>query len=204
MPDLLPGALRSPTREARVGRAGKAFLSGLALALAGCATWNPPPPRAAERAAAAHVYSGSLRVSVRGPDVRGRSSLLVAFRRPGSVRLEIPGSAGARLIAVVRDARLTAVFPRHRAVLEGTATAADFDALLGVALDPEELMDMLVGVGPPRMKSFRVGWGERLPALLLLAALLFIGFWPRALSTPLNSTLTAMFPPATTLEVSGR
>jgi hypothetical protein len=67
------------------------------------------------------------------------------------------------LIAVVRNDRLTAVFPGHRAVLEGTATAADFDALLGVALAPEELMDMLVGVGPPRLKSFRVGWGARLP-----------------------------------------
>jgi outer membrane lipoprotein-sorting protein len=133
------------------------------LALTGCATWNPPPPQAAERAASADVYSGSLRVSVKGPEVRGRSRILVAFRRPSAVRLEIPGSAGARLIAVVREDRLTAVFPRHRAVFEGSATAADFDALLGVALAPEELMDVLVGVSPPRLRSYRAGWGEQLP-----------------------------------------
>ena len=124
--------------------------SPLLVALAGCATWNPPPPRAAEQAAAACVYSGSLRVSVKGEDIRGRSRVLIAFRRPDGVRLEIPGSAGARLVAVVRGGRMTAVLPAHRAVLEGTATAADFDALLGIALAPEELMDVLVGVAPPR------------------------------------------------------
>jgi hypothetical protein len=100
---------------------------------------------------------------VKGEDVRGRTAVLVAFRRPGAVRLEIPGSAGARLVAVVRGGRLTATFPAHRAVFEGAANAADFDALLGVALAPEELMDILVGVAPPRLRSYRAGWGERLP-----------------------------------------
>ena len=89
--------------------------------------------------------------------------MLIAFRRPGGVRLEIPGSAGARLVAVVRGDRMTAVFPAHRAVLEGTSTAADFDALLGIALTPDELMDVLVGVAPPRLRSYRAGWGEQLP-----------------------------------------
>ena len=151
------------SRPRRVPRKPRALVVGLTLAVASCATWNPPPPRAAEKAAAAGIYSGSLRVSVKGAGVRGRSPIIVAFRRPGFVRLEIPGSAGARLVAVVRGDRLTAVFPRHRAVLEGTATAADFDALLGVALAPVELMDLLVGVSPPRLRSFRAGWGERLP-----------------------------------------
>jgi hypothetical protein len=118
---------------------------------------------AAERAAAAERYSGSLRVSVKGKEVRGRSRVLVGFRRPSFVRLEIPGSAGARLVAVVRGDRLMAVFPSERAVFESTATAADFDALLGVALAPEELMDILVGVKPSRLRSYRAGWGERLP-----------------------------------------
>jgi hypothetical protein len=144
-------------------RTRRAFLAGLLFASAGCATWNPPPPNAAETAAAAGVYSGSLRVSVKGEDVRGRSRVLVAFRRPSAVRLEIPGSAGARLVAVVRGEHLTAVFPAHRAVFEGAATPAGFDALLGVALAPDELMDVLVGVSPPRLRSYRAGWGERLP-----------------------------------------
>ena len=32
-------------------------------------------------------------------------------------------------------------------------------------------------------------WSERLPALILLAALLFVGFWPRSLSDPIDRTL---------------
>jgi hypothetical protein len=141
----------------------RVLLAAVLIGLAGCATWNPPPPRAAAQAAAASVYSGSLRVSVKGEDIRGRSRVLIAFRRPDGVRLEIPGSAGARLVAVVRDGRMTAVLPARRAVLEGTATAADFDALLGIALAPEELMDLLVGVAPPRLRSYRAGWGPQLP-----------------------------------------
>jgi hypothetical protein len=144
-------------------RTPRVVLAGLLLASTGCATWSPPPPRAAETAAAAGVYSGDLRVSVKGEAVRGRSRVLVAFRRPSAVRLEIPGSAGARLLAVVRDEHLTAVFPAHRAVFEGAATPAGLDALLGVALAPNELMDILVGVTPPRLRSYRASWGERLP-----------------------------------------
>ena len=33
-------------------------------------------------------------------------------------------------------------------------------------------------------------WKERFPALILLAALLFIGFWPKSLTTPINAALT--------------
>ncbi|HVU24009.1 MAG TPA: NADH-quinone oxidoreductase subunit M [Opitutus sp.] len=34
-------------------------------------------------------------------------------------------------------------------------------------------------------------WAEKIPALVLLAALLFLGFWPRAISTPINAALAA-------------
>ena len=30
-------------------------------------------------------------------------------------------------------------------------------------------------------------------ALVLLAALLFVGFWPKSLTTPLNATLNAVY-----------
>ncbi len=39
-------------------------------------------------------------------------------------------------------------------------------------------------------------WAEKIPALLLLAALLFIGFWPRAISGPLNAAVTTLYPAA--------
>lgn len=37
-------------------------------------------------------------------------------------------------------------------------------------------------------------WSERVPALLLLGLLLFIGFWPRSVSAPLHSALGSLAP----------
>jgi hypothetical protein len=133
------------------------------IATVACASFGPPPPQAAERAAAAFVYSGSLRVSLRGPELRGRSAVLIAFRRPDAVRLEIPGPSGARLVAVARDGRLTAVLPRERAVFEAAASAETIEALLGIALGPEELMDLLVGRPPSRVRQFSTRWDTSVP-----------------------------------------
>jgi NADH-quinone oxidoreductase subunit M len=33
-------------------------------------------------------------------------------------------------------------------------------------------------------------WSERLPALILLVALLFVGLWPKSMSDPINASLT--------------
>jgi hypothetical protein len=104
-----------------------------------------------------------LRVSVRGQDLRGRSHALVAFRRPDAVRIEIPGPSGARLVAVARAGRLTAVLPADKARLESAAGPADFEALLGVALSPAELMDLLLGVAPQAARRYEADWGETLP-----------------------------------------
>ena len=43
-----------------------------------------------------------------------------------------------------------------------------------------------------------LSWSEKLPALVLLVALLFLGFWPKSLATPLNSALQAIYPAALT------
>jgi NADH-quinone oxidoreductase subunit M len=37
-------------------------------------------------------------------------------------------------------------------------------------------------------------WSERVPALVLLIALVALGVWPRAITVPLNSTLEAIYP----------
>lgn len=37
-------------------------------------------------------------------------------------------------------------------------------------------------------------WSEKIPALILLVTLLFIGFWPKSLSTPLNAALHSAWP----------
>ena len=130
----------------------------------GCAGVVPPPPDVAERARAAASYNASLRVSLRGKDVRGATRALVAFRRPDALRLEIPGPAGARLVAVASEGTLTAVFPGERAVLRSAATAEGMEALTGLELSPRELIDLLVGVPPPRLRAFRVRWGGALPS----------------------------------------
>ena len=39
-------------------------------------------------------------------------------------------------------------------------------------------------------------WGEKLPALILLAALLFIGFWPKSISEPVDGALSRDWPAA--------
>jgi len=39
-----------------------------------------------------------------------------------------------------------------------------------------------------------ITWGERLPALVLIAALLFVGVWPRSISTGIDQALAARAP----------
>jgi NADH-quinone oxidoreductase subunit M len=48
-------------------------------------------------------------------------------------------------------------------------------------------MNEVVAKHPP----LDLRWSEKAPALLLLAALLFVGFWPKSLSVPINSALPA-------------
>ncbi|MBL9200092.1 MAG: NADH-quinone oxidoreductase subunit M [Opitutaceae bacterium] len=52
-----------------------------------------------------------------------------------------------------------------------------------------EAMAVVAAKHPPA----DLGWAERIPALVLLTALLFIGLWPKSISTPINGALT---PPA--------
>jgi hypothetical protein len=108
-------------------------------------------------------YSARLGVALRGPELRARTPVLLAFRRPDALRIEIPGPTGARVIAVARGDRLWAVFPAERAVYEGAARAEDLESLLGVALAPAEVMDLLTGVPSPRVRSYRARWGAALP-----------------------------------------
>jgi hypothetical protein len=151
-----------PAASGRVRAALAALL--LALVAAGCASGGlPPPPDAAARAAATTSYSGRLKVSLRAPDFRARSPVLVAFARPDALRIEVPGPAGARLIAVARDGRLSAVFPGERAFFIGAATPAELEALLGVPLAPAEVIDLLLGVPSPRLRRYESRWGPDLP-----------------------------------------
>jgi outer membrane lipoprotein-sorting protein len=135
-----------------------------ALTLGACASAPlAPPADVALRAAAARTYSGRLRVTLKGPELRGRTAAILGFRRPDALRIEIPGPTGARLVAVAQGEALTAVFPAERAVFRGEATAEGLLDLLGVALSPAEVMDLLVGAPSPRVRDYRARWGPSLP-----------------------------------------
>ncbi len=45
-----------------------------------------------------------------------------------------------------------------------------------------------------------IQWRERVPALVLLAMLILIGFWPRSVSDPLNGSLSGVYPVETQTE----
>jgi len=122
-----------------------------------------PPAAVVEQARVVPSYSARLGVSLRGPELRARTRVLLAFRRPDALRIELPGPTGARLIAVARGERLWAVFPAERAVYRGAARAEDLASLLGVALTPSEVMDLLTGVPSARLRSYRARWGAALP-----------------------------------------
>jgi NADH-quinone oxidoreductase subunit M len=52
---------------------------------------------------------------------------------------------------------------------------------------PTDALQQVMAKHPPQ----DLGWVERLPALILLAALVFFGFYPRSLAEPVNQALTA-------------
>jgi NADH-quinone oxidoreductase subunit M len=57
---------------------------------------------------------------------------------------------------------------------------------------PSEALQRVTAAHPPA----DLDWHERLPALILLVALLFFGFYPKALSQPVDQALTATTAPA--------
>jgi hypothetical protein len=148
----------TPSRASRRG--------GILVALVAASCARPavsPPPDVLERARASVTYSGRLRVSLDGPELKARSAVLVGFRRPDALRIEVPGPAGARLIAIAHAGTLLAIFPAERAFLDGEATPQGLGRLLGVSLAPSEVMDLLVGTQPPAVRAYRVRWGTSLP-----------------------------------------
>jgi hypothetical protein len=153
-----------PRSSARSPSGPSLFLLAATLGAGGCAASLAVPPVAVvERARAVATYSARLGVTLSGPELRARTPALLAFRRPDALRIEIPGPAGARVIAVAAGDRLWAVFPSERALYSGTAQPADLESLLGVSLAPPEIMDLLIGVGSPRLRSYRARWGPAFP-----------------------------------------
>jgi len=62
---------------------------------------------------------------------------------------------------------------------------------------PSEALQRVTAAHPP----VDLDWIERLPALILLAALLFFGFYPKAISVPVDQALTSTAVPAVAVPV---
>lgn len=144
-------------------RGARTCALALALLLAGCASLRPPAPHVVRAARELPSYSASLRVSLSGAGLRGRVRVLLAFARPDRLRVEVPGPGGLRLLAVARDGTLWAVFPGEAAWFSGPAEAEQMEALLGLALTPGEVMDVLVGQASPRLRAYQARWDGVLP-----------------------------------------
>ncbi len=143
-----------------------ALLAPLALvplAAHGCAHARQPAPAVAQAASALGSYSATLRVDLRGADLRGRGRVLLAFARPDRLRVEVPGPGGLRVLAVARGGTLWAVFPGEAAWFEGPAESEVMRDLLGLALSPAELMDLLLGRAGASLTDYEARWDARLP-----------------------------------------
>jgi len=63
---------------------------------------------------------------------------------------------------------------------------------------PTESLAKVIADHPP----VDLRWGEKIPAIILLAALLFIGFWPKSITEPVNDALHPAWPAAGALPAS--
>jgi hypothetical protein len=149
------------------GGALPAFLAAAIIAccgsMVGCVSAGLAPIETRTALARAEGLTGRMRVTIRGPERRGRATVLFGFKRPDALRIEIPGTTGPRLTVVTRASRLCAVFQAERAVYRDVVSTASIDAALGVALTPEETMDLIVGAPLPRLPQTRVRWGRHFP-----------------------------------------
>ncbi len=150
-------------RARLVPRGARPYALVLALLAGACAHVRPPAAHVAQAARELSSYSASLRVSLSGGGLRGRGRVLLACARPDKLRLEVPGPGGVRLLAVARGGTLWAVFPGEAAWFSGPAEAEQMEALLGLALTPAEVMDVLVGQAPPRLRAYAARWRGALP-----------------------------------------
>lgn len=97
-------------------------------------------------------FSAEVALSGRAGRERMRGRVLAGFRRPAQMRLEGVAPFGAPgFIMVASGGAATLLLPRDNAALTDTAPDAILEALTGLALSPEELLNALAGC---------VGWNQ--------------------------------------------
>jgi hypothetical protein len=100
--------------------------------------------------------------SVGGRKVRGR--VIVGFERPGRIRLEGVAPIGPPAFILVADrGEATLLMPRASEVLTRQPPARVLEALVGVSLDPDQLLAILSGcvtpgAAPSSGRQYAGGW----------------------------------------------
>ncbi len=93
-------------------------------------------------------YQGFVRIRGRGPEGGFSGRLVVIFERPSSLRIELLGAFGAtRWAAVATESGIRVVFPGPRQYVEERDVADVVGRLLGVRLEPNEVMALMSGSG---------------------------------------------------------
>ena len=152
------------TRRHRTRRGGAVGALGLALVLAGCAAKPLPPPAptvALGDAAAREVvrrwatewqtFTGvkaSVDLTVRSPKGEDRASALLLVS-PTALRLEVATPFGfPALVATAAPDRIVVFHPLERRALTATPSPEAVQRWLGVPIDPQALIGLLVGHVP--------------------------------------------------------
>lgn len=115
------------------------------------------------RAEAVTSLKALARVSVSLPEEKFTLTEAVVLRKPASLRLESIGPMGQAMGLVVSDGvKLEAFSPKEKRIYVGRATTANVSRFLPVAVNPEELVALLLG--EPLLVARagrRVDWLER-------------------------------------------
>jgi len=99
--------------------------------------------------------SASGQITLRGPDGRFGTKVVLGVARPDSLRIEIPDGGGLRFLLVCRNGTLRADLPRDGVVFEGPANREVMHRLFGIDLEPEALVRAILGASPD---GFSVRW----------------------------------------------
>lgn len=128
--------------------------------VAGCATARVTPeagPRPTieeldrlltETDEALHTFRGQARLRVESGSDKLKSSQMISVRAPSAVRIDIMNPFGVSYSLASEGDRLTAVDQGESTWYRGRSDAATLAALVGVAVDPRDLVDLLRGLSP--------------------------------------------------------
>jgi hypothetical protein len=104
----------------------------------------------------------------RGPEGGFDARLVMIFERPNRLRVELMGAfGGTRWSAVASGGKILVYFPGEKQYLEEPDASDVVARLLGLRLDPSEVMAILAGVGVPLVQGTAAS-GERRGASSIL------------------------------------